>query len=163
MTTDLYYFDDDGITPNSPFPVVLFTEVFEGEDLEKRFLATFRENNWTNNWLDSVQTKDHYHTTTHEVLAICKGEVRLRIGGNQGKLFHLKAGDALIIPAGVGHFSVDNSFEYVVAGGYPDGREWDMIYNDADQYEAAKRNIALVPLPTLHPITGKAFIEFQND
>ena len=120
----------------------------------------FKKNNWSNNWLDIIQGRDHYHSATHEVLGICKGEVRLKIGGLQGKIFHLKAGDAIIIPAGVGHFSVGNATDYLVAGGYPDGNNWDMIYNEPEKYEAAKQHIRLLPIPALHPVSGELFTSF---
>lgn len=163
MKKYLYYFEDDGITPNSPFPVIVLSQVFEGEGLKEFFIDTFSKNNWTNNWLDIVQTKDHYHSTTHEILGICEGEVHLKIGGEQGKILRLKAGDAIIIPAGVGHFSVDNSAEYLVAGGYPEGEDWDMIYNEKDKYKAAKQNIKTLLMPKKHPITGEIFKEFIQE
>lgn len=155
-----YYFDDDGITPNSQWPVVILPQIYKGEDLESIFPDTFKKNNWSNNWLDIIQSKDHYHSTTHEVLGICKGEVSLKIGGAGGEIFYLKAGDAIIIPAGVGHFSIDHSSEYLVAGGYPEGKDWDMIYNEIEKYETAKQRISLLPIPKLHPLSGESFTEF---
>lgn len=160
MKQEEYFFEDDGITPNSRFPVIIMPQVFTGDDLENIFPNTFMKNSWSNNWLDIIQSKDHYHSATHEVLGICKGEVNLKIGGQGGKIFHLTAGDAIIIPAGVGHFSTDNCSDYLVAGGYPEGNNWDMIYNEAEKYEAAKQRISHLPMPTLHPVSGKPFTAF---
>ena len=160
MKQEAYFFEDDGITPNSPYPVIVMPQVCKGEDLENIFPDTFKKNNWGNNWLDIILNKDHYHSTTHEVLGICKGEVNLKIGGEQGKIFHLVAGDAIIIPAGVGHFSIDTTADYLVAGGYPNGNNWDMIYNEPEKYEAAKQSIGLLPMPALHPVSGEPFTVF---
>lgn len=160
MKKEVYFFEDDGITPNSEFPVIIMPQVYKGAGLENIFPDTFMKNNWSNNWLDIIQSKDHYHSVTHEVLGICKGEVNLKIGGERGKIFHLKAGDAIIIPAGVGHFSTDNSADYLVAGGYPEGKDWDMVYNEADKYEAAKQRISFLPIPKLHPVSGESFSAF---
>jgi uncharacterized protein YjlB len=38
-----------------------------------------------------------------EVLGIAEGNIALRIGGDAGSLFQLKAGDMIVLPAGVGH------------------------------------------------------------
>lgn len=160
MKQEVYFFEDDGITPNSQYPVIVMPQVCKGEGLENIFPATFKKNSWGNNWLDIIQSRDHYHSSTHEVLGICKGEVHLKIGGQNGQLFHLEAGDAIIIPAGVGHFSIADSTGYLVAGGYADGNTWDMIYNEPEKYEAAKQRIRLLPKPILHPVSGEAFNEF---
>lgn len=140
-TPKLYYFKDDGITPNSDLPVVVYKNVTQGNHLADYFEATFRANGWANNWRDIIDTRDHYHSTTHEVLAIAEGEVKVQLGGALGKIFELTAGDVIIIPAGVGHFSIENTKKYMVVGGYPDGQAWDMIYNEPDQYEMAKQRI----------------------
>lgn len=67
---------------------------------------------------------------------------------------HVKTGDVLIIPAGVGHFSVSQSTRYEVVGGYPGGLVWDMIYNEPEHYEAAQRAIRQLPSPAMNPLLG---------
>jgi uncharacterized protein YjlB len=161
MNKVLHFFEGDGITPNSKYPVVVLPGVYSGDDLTAVFLKCFSKNGWTNNWVDTIQPKDHYHSTTHEVLGIAKGSVSLQIGGSHGKQFHLKAGDVLLLPAGVGHYSIRGSNDYRVVGGYPDGKDWDMIYNTAADYDAARQRIERLTLPALHPITGEQFVEFD--
>lgn len=53
-------------------------------------------------------TENHYHSTTHEVIGVNKGQVTLKIGGKEGRFFTIKSGDVILIPAGVGHFSLSN-------------------------------------------------------
>lgn len=150
------YFEDDGITPNNRLPVLIYKDVFKGigagfaDFLEN----TFRKNNWTNNWRDIILAKDHYHSTTHEVLGICKGHVKLQLGGKNGKRFLASRGDVLIIPAGIAHRSMETHSDYEVVGGYPDGLSWDMIYCEPKKYEAAKAVIGALTVPKTDPLFG---------
>lgn len=152
----LFYFDDDGITPNNRLPVLIYKNVLNEvkEDLAEYLEKTFQQNNWTNNWRDIILEKDHYHSTTHEVLGISKGSVNLQLGGACGKQFSISAGDVLILPAGIAHRSLKNHSDYEVVGGYPEGRSWDMIYCQPEKYQEAKIEIEELPLPKFDPIFG---------
>lgn len=152
----LYYFDDDGLIPNSPLPLILYPNIVaETEtDFAGYLEKLFQRNNWTNNWRDIVLSKNHYHSTTHEVLGISKGSVKLKIGGQKGEEILASKGDILIIPAGVGHFSLGSDTNYEVVGGYPEGRDWNMIYDEPEKREAAKREIEQLPIPGSDPVYG---------
>ncbi|KAK1907638.1 hypothetical protein P3342_005966 [Pyrenophora teres f. teres] len=85
----------------------------------------------------------HYHSTTHEVLCVFSGRARLLFGGeaNPGKVEEeFKAGDAIVVPAGVGHRlleDLEGGFEMV--GAYPEGCSWDMCYGKAGEEEKARK------------------------
>jgi uncharacterized protein YjlB len=85
----------------------------------------------------------HYHSTTHEVLCIFSGRAKLLFGGEQnpGRVeAEVGAGDAIVVPAGVGHRlleDLDGGFEMV--GGYPQGCSWDMCYGKAGEEEKARK------------------------
>jgi uncharacterized protein YjlB len=140
-----YQFKDDGITPNNQLPVLVFRAVNHNPYLADFFENTFKEAGWGNNWRDIINVADHYHSNTHEILGISKNRVRLKIGGAKGKEIELAEGDVVLIPAGVGHYSLDNSHPYEVVGGYPGGAEWDFILNDSGQYYDAKTRIKALP------------------
>jgi len=152
----VFNFKDDGITPNNDLPVLIYKNILEAVkgDFADYLEKTFQQNNWTGNWRDIVLDKDHYHSTTHEVLGISKGSVDLQLGGAEGKQFSVTVGDVLIIPAGVAHCSLDNNSDYEVIGGYPEGRSWDMIYCEPEKYHEAKAIIDGLPLPKSDPIFG---------
>src|SRR4030095_7736459 len=86
-TTDILHFEDDGVIPNSKFPLLVYHYAFhergdKGADwLEKRFLS----NNWSNSWRNGIFTFQHYHSVTHEVLGVYSGEALVLLGGEQGK------------------------------------------------------------------------------
>ncbi|MEM8488484.1 MAG: cupin [Bacteroidota bacterium] len=151
-----YYFDDDGITPNNQLPVLVYRNAIRDLTVEYAdyFEKTFQSNNWTNNWRDIIASRDHYHSTTHEVLGISSGSVRLNLGGQNGTAVEVTEGDVLVIPAGVGHYSLVTHENYQVIGGYPDGGDWDMIYNEPEKYLKAKEEIAQLSIPKTDPVYG---------
>src|SRR5947209_5668374 len=127
---ELFFLKDDGFFPNSQLPLLYYPGVL---DLPKIFSALavrklFQENNWSNNWKQGIFTYHHYHSTTHEVLGICKGETLLQLGGEEGITLFIQRGDVLIIPAGVAHMNLGKENDITCVGGYPEGRNYDMNY-----------------------------------
>ncbi len=151
------YFEDDGVTPNNKLPVLVYRNVFKNssKSCAHLFEQRFQENNWIGNWRDVVLTEDHYHSTTHEVLGISRGSVRIHLGGKKGKVLDVSVGDVFVIPAGVAHRSCANDRDYEVIGGYPDGLSWDMIYCEPQKYSQAKKKIELLDLPITDPLFGE--------
>lgn len=155
MTSKAYYFNDDGIIPNHTFPVILYPKVIGLADCSDWLEKTFIKNNWLNNWRDIVLPYDHFHSNTHEVLGLGWGNVSLKIGGAHGQIFHLHAGDVIIIPAGVGHYSVSEHTNYQIVGGYPNGHEWDLKTGlEAGERAQILKAISAVQMPEKDPIFG---------
>ncbi len=84
---------------------------------QKDFEFIFSQNGWTNNWQDIILPTDHFHSNTHEVLGLKSGQARLKLGGKNGVIVNVETGDVIVLPAGVGHYSIDNSLEYQFVGG----------------------------------------------
>lgn len=88
----------------------------------------------------------HFHSTTHEVLAIASGSARVCFGGEQnpGKVeTRLEKGDVVIVPAGVGHRLLEEEKGkgegvFIMVGSYPAGCDWDMCYGRAGEEEKIK-------------------------
>ena len=71
----------------------------------------------------------------------------VKLGGEAGHLFRLKAGDMLVLPAGVGHRRVGGDDGLRVIGAYPPGQShFDM--------KRRGRSIPKVPLPSTYPFYG---------
>lgn len=154
---ELFYVKDDGIFPNSHLPIIYYPKVLK---LPKLFPAQhiknlFRKNNWANNWKQGIYTYHHYHSTTHEVLGICKGETLLQLGGENGITLFVEAGDVLIIPAGVAHMNLGEENDVSVVGAYPDGRDFDMNYGKPGERPKTDHNVASIPLPLTDPVFGE--------
>ena len=85
-------------------------------------MALFERNGWGGAWRNGIYAHHHYHSTAHEVLGVASGSVRVRLGGDGGKTVVLRAGDVVVVPAGVAHKSEGTSPDLVVVGAYPQGR-----------------------------------------
>ena len=149
-------FEDDGIFPNSPLPLLLYHQAIttEAEDRASIFEERFAENDWTNSWRDGVYSFPHYHSTSHEVLGVYSGAATLRLGGERGNNVEVRAGDVIVIPAGVAHQNIGASDDFGVVGAYPDGREWDLLRGLPGERPKADHNIAALPVPQNNPIYG---------
>jgi uncharacterized protein YjlB len=112
-------------------------------------------NNWLNNWRATILPYDHFHSNTHEVLGLGFGAVTLKIGGASGEIFTLTTGDVIIIPAGVGHYSISEHSDYQFVGGYPDGNDWDLKTGLEEGEKAAiLNNLSKVKIPKTDPLYG---------
>jgi uncharacterized protein YjlB len=121
-------------------------------DFETRFAA----NGWTNSWRDGIFDYHHFHSNTHEVLGVARGEARVCFGGEQGEVLALVAGDVAILPAGTGHKCERASGDFLVVGAYPDGRDFDICRGDPAEHDQAVARIAKVPPPKKDPIFGES-------
>lgn len=151
-----FRFKDDGVFPNSVLPLLVYRQAFatgngDGGSVVEECLTS---NDWTNSWRNGVYSFAHYHSTTHEVLGAYSGNATLQLGGDHGKEVELYAGDLIVIPAGVGHRKIRGSADFAVVGGYPEGRDWDLLRGQVGERPEADRKIAALPIPDNDPIYG---------
>jgi uncharacterized protein YjlB len=148
-------FDDDGTFPNSQLPLLFYAEaVPRGEASAERMEALFAAGGWPPAWRASVFTFHHYHSTAHEVLGVAQGWARLMLGGPMGRVFEVRPGDVIVIPAGVAHRRLESGDGFLVVGGYPPGQNWDLLRGEPGERPRADHNIDAVPLPATDPVTG---------
>lgn len=150
------FFDDDGQTPNSRLPVLLYRNVaLDSNDKARAFEALFSANHWPAQWRAQVFDYHHYHSNAHEVLGVVSGRARLKLGGPAGSEQSVEEGDVLILPAGTGHCSLEQSSDFLVVGGYPAGQEdYDIQRLDSASHDASVARIAKVALPLADPVYG---------
>jgi uncharacterized protein YjlB len=156
FTLHHYYLKDNGIFPNSPFPVLHYSHVL---DLPLLFPAKsvenlFESNNWSNLQKSGIFKYHHYHSVTHEVIAILKGETSLMLGGDHGVRVDIKKGDVLLIPAGVAHKNLGDQNQVKCLLAYPNGMSYDMKYGEQGERPRTDDNIKHVPMPTYDPVFG---------
>ncbi len=101
--------------------------LLRGEDAAQWFRATFAVNGWSGCWQGGVYDWHHYHANSHEVLGVIAGAAHLQLGGPQGEIAVLEAGDAVVIPAGLAHCLIAASEDFAVIGAYPGGVAPDLI------------------------------------
>lgn len=150
-----YYFENDGVIPNNKLPLLIYKNVIPFLLVENVEMS-FQNNGWTNNWKDIILPYDHFHSNTHEVLGLIKGQARLMAGGSKaGQEVVVETGDVIIIPAGVGHYSLDNSIDYQFIGGYPNGADWNLYRSwKENDHTSILDEIDAIPLPKSDPIFG---------
>lgn len=148
--------EDDGVTPNHRFPVLLYRgEPASGCDAAAAFEGLFAANRWPPQWRYGIFPFQHYHSTAHEVLGVTTGRARVQLGGEQGPIVELSAGDAVVLPAGTGHCRIEENYGFEVVGAYPANRAGpDLIRADPGEHDAAVERIARVPLPEADPVAG---------
>jgi uncharacterized protein YjlB len=158
MEPKTHLLKDDGLVPNNAaLPLVLYPQVVKAEDAADAaaaFERIFAGNGWKRSWRNGIFPYHHYHSTQHEVLGIYAGWTRVQFGGESGPVEELQAGDAVVIPAGVGHKRLDGSADLGVVGAYPPGPDWDMNYARAEERADALTHIPAVPLPPADPVFG---------
>ena len=149
-------FGDDGDVPNNPLPLIIYPAVIDagGGDPAVAFERLFRRHGWGGGWRNGIYPFHHYHSTAHEVLGIAAGSADVRFGGERGETVTVRAGDAVLIPAGVGHRRLSGSADLLVIGAYPSGQSPDLQRSGAPDGAAIRRSIATVPLPGQDPLAG---------
>ncbi len=152
---EVFYFKDDGRIPNNRLPLLFYRNALSNGVNARTLQKQFATNNWTNSWDNGVYSFHHYHSTSHEVLGIYSGSALLHLGGEKGEKLSVKAGDVIVIPAGVGHKNLGASNDFGVVGAYPDGRDWDLLKGEPGERPKADKNIAALPIPDFDPILGK--------
>jgi uncharacterized protein YjlB len=135
------------VIPNHPrFPVLIYHDV---DDPRERFAA----HGWGGTWVNGVFDFHHFHSTSHEALAVVAGAAVVELGGPQGEAFEVAAGDVLVLPAGTGHRRRSARDGFTVVGAYPAGQEDYDLLREAD--DAARARIDALPAPPDDPVGGE--------
>jgi uncharacterized protein YjlB len=153
VEAERHLLEPEGAIPNNPaLPLLVYRGVLAaGEGAAAACEQLFARHGWSNGWRNGVFGFHHFHSTAHEALGVVKGEVRVRFGGPDGVSVQMKAGDAVVIPAGVAHKNEGASRDLLVIGAYAGGRDYDTCTGgEAD----AARRIAEVPKPQADPVYG---------
>jgi uncharacterized protein YjlB len=148
---------DDGIIPNSKLPLLLYQGAVSipQSDPARVFEDLFKEHHWSDSWRNGIYSYHHYHSTAHEVLGIFRGSAKVQLGGEHGVIHEVRAGDVIVIPAGVAHKNLGASEDFGVVGAYPEGQEMDMNYGKPEERPRADQNIAQVLMPKMDPVFGE--------
>lgn len=154
--TEMVWLADDGLVPNNPrLPLIVYRgQLPTGSGAAARIEAHFAANGWSNAWINGIYPFHHYHATVHEVLGLAAGRARVQFGGAGGPVLEVRAGDAVLIPAGVGHCRVEASSDLSVVGAYPGGADWDLQRATPEARAPSLALIADVALPDIDPVLG---------
>ncbi len=150
-----------GGVPNNQLPLIIWPSIAPDEDQEDGvmdsaswFEYTFSHNGWPAAWRAPIFPYTHYHPNCHEILGVASGWAEVLFGGDSGRMVTLREGDAVLIPAGVGHKQVFASDDFFAVGAYPEGMTPETVRDEPSQLRASKAKILQVPLPKRDPFTG---------
>ncbi len=154
MTEPLAFtFADDGAIPNSRLPLLVYRAALPADP--DAIEAAFAANHWPPAWRNGVYPFHHFHSNTHEALGIARGEVSVLFGGPGGQVLTARAGDVIVVPAGVGHCNTAQSPDLLIVGAYPDNAPRpDNHRGDPADHARLSANIARVPAPNADPVSG---------
>ncbi|MDX6553869.1 MAG: hypothetical protein QOD86_64 [Miltoncostaeaceae bacterium] len=152
---ELLHLRDAGAIPNSGLPVLVSHGV-AGLETTGSCAELFARNGWLGSWVNGIYPFQHFHSTAHEVLGIVAGAASVQLGGPDGPVVEVVAGDVLVLPAGTGHCNLGQTPDLTVVGPYPDGMWCDLRRGDPAEREEVLANIAAIPLPSTDPISGAA-------
>ncbi|MEZ4707884.1 MAG: cupin domain-containing protein [Caldilineaceae bacterium] len=152
-----FLFADDGAIPSHPqLPMIVYKGAIEPDagDPARTAELLFTRNGWQGTWRNGIYAYHHYHSTAHEVLAICRGQAHVCFGGERGQVLTVQAGDVALLPAGTGHKRLRSTPDLLVVGAYPTGQQWDLCHGAPDERPRVLENIQRVPLPKTDPVFG---------
>ena len=150
-------FEDDGLVPNHPrWTLIIYGSAIsldERQDPAAAIEDLFEANGWEDPWRRGIYDYVHYHSRIHEVLGIARGSGRVRFGGIKGRIFILKAGDVVVLPAGTGHQCLSAGDDFLVVGAYPPFGTYDEC-TTVEERPRALKTIPKVSLPRKDPVYG---------
>jgi uncharacterized protein YjlB len=156
-----FIFKDDGKVPNNPvLPVLVYKNAVDPDkrtalaaDIEELFKA----NGWGHGqWRNGIYPFVHYHSMIHEALGIAQGHAKVQLGGQNGGVFDLAAGDVVVLPAGTGHQRLSMSDDFLVIGAYPPEGTYNLCRGDNPaERDKALNTIPKVLVPESDPVLGK--------
>jgi uncharacterized protein YjlB len=150
-------FKDDGLIPNHPrWSLIVYrraVDLGEGHDPAAAIEDLFEANGWGDTWRNGIYDYVHYHSRIHEAIGVARGKGRVRFGGKKGRIFTLKAGDIVVLPAGTGHQCLSADDGFLVVGAYPPVG----TYDECTTVEARPRALKTIPrvgVPRKDPAYG---------
>jgi uncharacterized protein YjlB len=150
--------------PNHPrFPVLIYHGVDAAKEGADAARSLFADHGWGGSWVDGIFDFHHFHSTSHEALAVVAGGAVVELGGPQGQAFEVSAGDVLVLPAGTGHRRASPGGGFTVVGAYPAGQEdYDLQRgDDPAEVAAARRRIEALPAPPEDPVGGRGVADWR--
>lgn len=145
--------------PNSKLPVLIYREALHLPTPKRKAVEVIQKllhrNGWSNSWTNGIYDFHHYHSITHEVMAVASGDAQVILGGPKGKSITIEKGDVIILPAGAAHRCSKHSPDFQCIGAYPQGKNYDINLGRAKELDKAMHHIKTLALPQKDPVYGK--------
>ncbi|KAF7563910.1 hypothetical protein G7046_g217 [Stylonectria norvegica] len=162
MEPEIYRFSKTAFVPNNRLPVLVYRDVLPQPHDENKAQEFIEANGWLKGGTWGAIPHHHFHPNTHECYAVFRGSSTLLLGvgpledESLGTEVVMKAGDVIILPAGVSHCSKDFEDDYRYIGVYPKGsQKWKNEFcRDQERCQPLKEEAEAVQVPEWDPIRG---------
>ncbi|KAM0415850.1 hypothetical protein ACHAPT_013210 [Fusarium lateritium] len=167
---ETYFIKPTTHCPNNVLPVLVYRGVLPKPHDETSTTMLLESHGWTKKGTWGTIAVKHFHPNTHECYGVFQGDSELIFGAgggddeDAGVKCHVRAGDVVVVPAGVAHASVereekgkDESEKYRYIGVYPDGSpKWRSELGKTPLGEGRELfdEIGGVPMPREDPVRG---------
>lgn len=164
--TETIFIKENHPYPNNSLPVLYYEgaikNLTDSPEAAQEVQAFFKENGYSNIWIDGIFSYHHFHSNTHEALACLAGEAEVQLGGPDAEIFLFRKGDVLLLPAGTTHKQINATEEFKIIGAYPNGIEPDLQKGSLEAYSEIKKRISEVPIPETDPLNKKEGATFDH-
>ena len=147
--------------PNSELPLLIMCGAIPADEAaSEKVERRFARHGWQGTWTYTVFDYWHFHVEGHEVLACVSGEASIGFGGDEadgGVVVPMTPGDAVIVPAGVGHKRIEATKDFQVVGGYPPAQNGSVVRADSMDVGKARQKTSGISDPRTDPGDGGAF------
>ena len=143
--------------PNHPgFPVLVYRGTGMRDPMTAR--SRFAEHGWGGSWVDGVFDYHHFHSTSHEVLAVVAGGRRSSSAARRARRSRSRRATSSSSPPAPGTGGRGATARSRVVGAYPAGQEdYDLLRGDDPAEVAdARERIAALGAPPEDPSAARA-------
>ena len=144
--------------PNHPsFAVLIYhgvDGVADGPDAARRLFAA---HGWGGSWVDGVFDFHHFHSTSHEALAVVAGAATIELGGPRARRSTSPRATCSSSPPAPGTAARPRATGSPSSAPTPAGQEdYDLLRgDDPDEVAAARERIAALGAPPSDPVGGE--------
>ena len=114
---------------------------------------------WGGSWVNGVFDFHHFHSTSHEVLAVISGQRDARARRSAGQRLRGRGRRRHRAARGYGHRRARADGDFRVVGAYPAGQENYDLLREAD--DAARERIAALGPPPEDPVGGEGVASWR--
>ena len=157
IQTHDHSFEDDGRIPNNPtLPLLVYPHALSEAERGLTLQSVARRKRLGRRLGGRRLPYRHYHSVSHEVLCVVGVAARVTFGGPEGETLEVRAGDVVVIPAGVGHCNEGSDVAFSVVGAYPHGQEnYDLRTGEPGERPGVLEYLRNVPVPESDPLLGE--------
>ncbi|KAK0379515.1 hypothetical protein CMEL01_16516 [Colletotrichum melonis] len=158
--------------PNNDLPVLIYRDVLQPLN-EESASERLQRHGWEKKGTWGTISLKHFHPNTHECYGVFQGSSELVFGEGvsddvgSGVRCIVRAGDVVVVPAGVGHASVSKAEgaadpvegepEYRYVGVYPKGSphyKYEIGKKKLEEKSGLLEEVSAVPVPPNDPLYG---------